>query len=96
MPLRSNSLKDAQVLTCCRWIALFSLKRAADLGVGILVSRTGATVGKTNPSRYRRAYGLIFFSIIFFVLVTFPSTLRETFRKCAKAQNLNVLLYYRR
>ncbi|MBJ3814596.1 AAA family ATPase [Shimwellia pseudoproteus] len=38
----------------------------------------------------RRAYGLIFFSIIFFVLSCILSTPRETFLM-AKAQNLNVL-----
>ena len=38
----------------------------------------------------RRAYGLIFFSIIFFVLSCILSTPRETF-EMAKTQNLNVL-----
>ena len=83
-----NSLKDL-------WLTLpliaFSLCSAPLIPALASWYREPGNGGETQSVRViRRAYGLIFFSIIFFVLSCILSTPRETF-EMAKAQNLNVL-----
>lgn len=83
-----NSLKDL-------WLTLpliaFSLCSAPLIPALASWYREPRNGGETQSVRViRRAYGLIFFSIIFFVLSCILSTPRETF-EMAKAQNLNVL-----
>lgn len=83
-----NSLKDL-------WLTLpliaFSLCSAPLIPALASWYRETGNGGETQSVRViRRAYGLIFFSIIFFVLSCILSTPRETF-EMAKAQNLNVL-----
>lgn len=83
-----SSLKDL-------WLTLpliaFSLCSAPLIPALASWYREPGNGGETQSVRViRRAYGLIFFSIIFFVLSCILSTPRETF-EMAKAQNLNVL-----
>lgn len=84
----SSSLKDI-------WLTLpliaFSLCSAPLIPALASWYREPGNGGENQSVRVvRRAYGLIFFSIIFFVLSCILSTPRETF-EMAKAQNLNVL-----
>jgi len=84
----SNSLKDM-------WLTLpliaFSLCSAPLIPALASWYREPGNGGEMQSVRViRRAYALILFSIIFFVLSCILSTPRETF-EMAKAQNLNVL-----
>ncbi|BBQ83881.1 TPA: AAA family ATPase [Kluyvera ascorbata] len=84
----SSSLKDL-------WLTLpliaFSLCSAPLIPALAYWYREPGNGGETQSVRViRHAYGLIFFSILFFVLSCILSTPRETF-EMAKAQNLNVL-----
>ena len=84
----SSSLKDV-------WLTLpliaFSLCSAPLIPALASWYREPGHGGENQSVRViRRAYALIFFSIIFFVLSCILSTPRETF-EMAKAQNLNVL-----